>query len=149
LHDRTRPVSVQCLRVFQFDDRTRSTSGHSRSDVSGRSRSLLDSNRTLALSHLVMFFSASGHCFVVRHSGLTSASSHSWDQRVRSFSARQVCARSASGHCFAVSRCATGVSDQLDQRVRSVLHELAVGRPARPVSWTSASGQHDFSCLSF
>jgi hypothetical protein len=54
LHDRTRPVSVQCLRVFQFDDRTRSASGHSRSDMSGRSESLLDSNRTLALWRLVI-----------------------------------------------------------------------------------------------
>jgi hypothetical protein len=41
LFDRTRPVSVQHLRVFQFDDRTRS--------ASGCSRSLLDSNRMLAL----------------------------------------------------------------------------------------------------
>jgi hypothetical protein len=28
LFDRTRPVSVQRLRVFQVDDRTRSASGH-------------------------------------------------------------------------------------------------------------------------
>jgi hypothetical protein len=49
LVDRTRPVSVQRLLVFQFDDRTRSTSGHCRSDTSGRLESLLDSNRTLAL----------------------------------------------------------------------------------------------------
>jgi hypothetical protein len=49
LFDRTCSVSVQCLRVFQFVDRTHSVSGHSRSDVSGRSGSLLDSNRTLAL----------------------------------------------------------------------------------------------------
>jgi hypothetical protein len=28
LFDRTRPVSVQHLRVFQFDDRTHSASGH-------------------------------------------------------------------------------------------------------------------------
>jgi hypothetical protein len=47
--DRTRPVSVQRLRVFQFDDRTRSASGHCRPDASGRLGSLLDSNRTLAL----------------------------------------------------------------------------------------------------
>jgi hypothetical protein len=47
--DRTRPVSVQRLRVFQFDDRTRSVSSHCRPDVFGRSGSLLDSNRTLAL----------------------------------------------------------------------------------------------------
>jgi hypothetical protein len=44
-----RPVSVQRLHEFQFDDRTRSASGHYRLDASGRSGSLLDSNRTLAL----------------------------------------------------------------------------------------------------
>jgi hypothetical protein len=49
LFDQTRPVSIQRVRVFQFDDRTRSASGHYRSDTSGRSGSLLDSNRTLAL----------------------------------------------------------------------------------------------------
>jgi hypothetical protein len=117
------------------------------------------------------FYNASGHCFVERCSGLTSASGQSRDQRVRSFPARPVCATSASGqsrdqrvrsfparpvcatstsgHCFAVSRCATGASGQLDQRVRSVLRDLAVARSARLVSWTSASGQHDFGCLSF
>jgi hypothetical protein len=95
------------------------------------------------------FFSVSGHCVVVRCSDLTSASGHSRDQRVRSYAARPVCALSASGHCFAVSRCATSAFGRLDQRVRSVFHVLAVGRPARPVSWTSASGQHDFGCLSF
>jgi hypothetical protein len=79
----------------------------------------------------------------------TSASGHSRDQRVRPFPARPVYAMSASGRCFVVSRCATGASGHLDQRVRSVLHELAVARPARPVSWTSASGQRDFGCLSF
>jgi hypothetical protein len=79
----------------------------------------------------------------------TSASGHSRDQRVRSFPARPVCAMRASGRCLAVSRWATGASGQLDQRVRSVLRDLAVVRPARPVSWTSVSGQHDFSCLSF
>jgi hypothetical protein len=46
LYDRTHPVSVQCLRLFQVDDRTRSASGHRRSDASGRSGSLLDSNRS-------------------------------------------------------------------------------------------------------
>jgi hypothetical protein len=44
LYDRTRPVSVQRLRVFQCDDRTRSASGHCRPDAFGRSGSLLDSN---------------------------------------------------------------------------------------------------------
>jgi hypothetical protein len=49
LFDRTRPVSVQCLHVFQFVDQTRSASGHCRPDTSSRSGSLLESNRTLAL----------------------------------------------------------------------------------------------------
>jgi hypothetical protein len=49
LFDRTRSVSVQRLRVFQFDDWTRSASGHCRPDAFGRLGSLLDSNRTLAL----------------------------------------------------------------------------------------------------
>jgi hypothetical protein len=53
LYDRTRPVSVQRLHVFQFADRTRSASGHCRPDASGRSGSLLDSNWTLALWRLV------------------------------------------------------------------------------------------------
>jgi hypothetical protein len=50
------------------------------------------------------------------------------DQRVRSFvgPARPI---------------TPGVSGQFDQRVRSVLRKLAVARPARPVSLTSASGQ--------
>jgi hypothetical protein len=65
------------------------------------------------------FYSASGRCFVVRCSGLTSASSQSRDQRVRSIPARSVCASCASGRCFVDSRCATGTSGQLDQRVRS------------------------------
>jgi hypothetical protein len=64
-------------------------------------------------------------------------------QRVRS--ARQARSVSASR----LSRCVTSVSGRLDQRVRSMLHELAVARPARLVSWTSASGQRDFGCLSF
>jgi hypothetical protein len=57
------------------------------------------------------------------------------DQRVRSVTrpARPV-APSASG--------------LRDQHVRSVLRNLAVARPACPVSLTSASGQRDFGCLS-
>jgi hypothetical protein len=50
---------------------------------------------------------------------------------------------SASGRCFVVSRWAISVSGQLDQRVRSVLRDLAVVRPTRPVSMTSVSGQLD------
>jgi hypothetical protein len=47
--DRTRPVSVQRLRVFLFLIGRGGASGHCRSDVSGHSVSLLDSNRTLVL----------------------------------------------------------------------------------------------------
>jgi hypothetical protein len=35
------------------------------------------------------------------------------------------------------------------ERVWSVLCDLAVVRPARSVSWTSASGQRDFGCFKF
>jgi hypothetical protein len=49
LFDRTRPVSVQRLRVFLFLIGRGGASGHCRSDTSGRLGSLLDSNRTLAL----------------------------------------------------------------------------------------------------
>jgi hypothetical protein len=70
------------------------------------------------------FCSASGHCFVVRCSGLTSTSGQSRDKRVRSFLVRSVCATSASGCCFAASRCATGASGQLDQHVRSARFRL-------------------------
>jgi hypothetical protein len=136
LHDRTRPVSVQCLRVFQVDDRTRSASSHRRSDASGRSGSLLDSNRTLALSRPVI---SPARPIIVLLCAVQA------DQRVRSFTgpAHPVGVMSASSHCFAVSRWATGASGQLNQRVRSVLRDLAVVRPARPVSMTSASGQCD------
>jgi hypothetical protein len=49
LFDRTCPVSVQRLHVFLFLIGHGGASGHYRSDASGRSGSLLDSNRTLAL----------------------------------------------------------------------------------------------------
>jgi hypothetical protein len=49
LFDWTRPVSVQRLRVFLFLIERGGASGHYRPNVSGRSGSLLDSNRTLAL----------------------------------------------------------------------------------------------------
>jgi hypothetical protein len=49
LFDRTRSVSVQRLRVFLFLIGRGGASGHCRSDASGRSWSLLDSNRMLAL----------------------------------------------------------------------------------------------------
>jgi hypothetical protein len=53
LFDRTRLVSVQRLHVFLFLIRHGGASGHCRSDASGHSGSLLDSNRTLALWHPV------------------------------------------------------------------------------------------------
>jgi hypothetical protein len=49
LFDRTRPVSVQRLRVFLFLIGRGGATGHCRPDASGRSGSLLDSNRTLTL----------------------------------------------------------------------------------------------------
>jgi hypothetical protein len=127
LFDRRRPVSVQRLRVFQFDDRTCSASGHCRPDASGRSGCLLDSNWTLALWRLV---SSSARLVVVSLCALRL------DQ----------CVRSVTGPARPFH---PSVSGYLDQHVRSVLHELAVGQPARPVSWTSASGERDFGCFSF
>jgi hypothetical protein len=54
--------------------------------------------------------------------------------------------RSVTGPARPVASSASGLRDQ---RVRSVLRNLAVARPARPVSLTSASGQHDFGWLKF
>jgi hypothetical protein len=53
--------------------------------------------------------------------------------------------RSVAGSARPVAPSASGLRDQ---RVWSVLRKLAVVRPARPVSMTSASGQCDFGCLS-
>jgi hypothetical protein len=103
LFDRTRPISVQCLRLFQVDDRTRSASGHC------GVRSVLQRVRSLFCHALLRL-----------------------DQRVRSVMgpARPV-DPSASGlrdeHvrcCFAASRYATDTSGQLDQRVRSARFRL-------------------------
>jgi hypothetical protein len=49
LFDQTHPVSVQRLCVFLFFIGRGGASSHCRPDASGRSGSLLDSNRTLAL----------------------------------------------------------------------------------------------------
>jgi hypothetical protein len=49
--------------------------------------------------------------------------------------------RSVTGPARLVAPSASGLRDQ---RVRSMLRNLAVARPARPVSLTSASGQRDF-----
>jgi hypothetical protein len=54
--------------------------------------------------------------------------------------------RSVTGLAHPVDPSASGPRNE---RVRSVLRDLAVVRPTRPVSWTSASGQRDFGCLSF
>jgi hypothetical protein len=54
--------------------------------------------------------------------------------------------RSVTGPARPVDRSASGLRDQ---RVRSVLRDLAIVRPARPVSWTSASSQRDFGCFKF
>jgi hypothetical protein len=75
-----------------------------------------------------------------------------WRCRVRSFLLRvrslfccallrlDQCVRSFTGPARPVVRSASG---QRVKRVRSVLHDLAVVRPARLVVWTSASGQLD------
>jgi hypothetical protein len=84
LFDRTRSVSVQRLRVFQFDDRTRPVVQGAYWTPTGRwhcgVRSVLQRVRSLF------------RCALLR-----------LDQRVRSVTgpARPVCATSASGRCFA------------------------------------------------
>jgi hypothetical protein len=82
LFDRTRSVSVQRLRVFQLFDRMRNASGHSRPDVSGLSRSLVDSNRTRALWRPVRHAVRPVTVLLERCSGLTSASGPLRVQRV-------------------------------------------------------------------
>jgi hypothetical protein len=74
LFDRTRLVSVQRLRVFLFLIRHGGVSGHSRSDASGQSGSLLDSNRTLALWRPVSSIAHPVDVSLERGLGLTSAS---------------------------------------------------------------------------
>jgi hypothetical protein len=56
------------------------------------------------------------------------------------------CVRSVTGLARPVNPSASGLRDE---RVRSVLRDLAVVRPARPVSWTNAFGQRDFGCFKF
>jgi hypothetical protein len=113
LFDRTRPVSVQHLRVFRFFDRTR---WRIRSLSIGRLRSFRELTELQPDAGTVasgQFYSASGRCFVVRSLCLTSASGPLRDQRVRSTQrARPV---GASRH----SRCAIDASGQCDQHVRS------------------------------
>jgi hypothetical protein len=120
LFDRTRPVSVQRLRVSQLFDRTR---WRVRSLSTGRVRSLRELTGlqpdadTMASGQ---FCSVSGRCFVGARLRL--------DQRVRSVTgpAHPVILR-ASGRCVERvrsvvrerSRCVIGASGQFDQRVRS------------------------------
>jgi hypothetical protein len=52
---------VQRGRAKRSDDRTRGASGHVRSDASGLNGSILECDRTRALSRPVNRFSASGH----------------------------------------------------------------------------------------
>jgi hypothetical protein len=128
LFDRTRSVSVQRLRVFWFFNRTR---WRVRSQSIGRVRSIRELTGHQPDAGTVasgQFCSVSSHCFVVRCSGLTSASGPLWDQRVRSYFARPVRTTSASGRCF--------------MSVDTV-------RSARLVSLTSVSGQRDFACFKF
>jgi hypothetical protein len=54
--------------------------------------------------------------------------------------------RSVTGPACPVNPSASSLRDE---RVRSVLRDLAVVRPAHPVSWTSASGQRNFSSFKF
>jgi hypothetical protein len=102
LFDLTRPVSVQRLHVSQLFDRTR---WHVRSLSTRRVQSfrelpgLQPDAVTIASGQ---FCSASGRCFIVCCSGLTSASGPLRDQRVRSSFARSVVAWSASGRWFTV-----------------------------------------------
>jgi hypothetical protein len=103
-------------------------SGHSQSDVSGRSGSLLDSNRTLALWRPISSAACPIAVSLEHGSGLTSASGLLRDQRVWSYFACPVRATSTSGRCFA--------------SVNTV-------RSARLVSLTSESGERDFGCFKF
>jgi hypothetical protein len=124
LFDRTRPVSVQHLRVFRFFDRTRWLV---RSQSIGRVRSIRELTGLQPDAGPMasgQFDSASGHCL--------GGALLRLDQRVRSVTglARPVILR-ASG--------------PRDERVRSVLHGIGTVRSARPVSLTSAFGQGDFS----
>jgi hypothetical protein len=117
LFDRTRSVSVQRLRVSQFVDRTW---WRVWSRLTGRVWSLRELTGLQPGAGTVasgQFCSASGRCFVVRCSGLTSASGPLQDQRVRSLrGARPVGGSRAYALC--------------DRRVRSI-------GPVRPVSVTA------------
>jgi hypothetical protein len=71
-------------------------SGHSRPDVSSRSRCLLDSNRTLALWRPIHLTARPVTSSLESYSDLTSASGQLQDQRIRSSFACPVCTTSAT-----------------------------------------------------
>jgi hypothetical protein len=117
LFDRTRSVSVQRLRVSQLFDRTR---WRVRSQSTGRVRSLRELTGLQPDAGTVasgQFCSASGRCFVVRCSSLTSASGPD-NERARSVlrgvgvvrSACPVSLTSASGQRdFGCFKCLTAI----------------------------------------
>jgi hypothetical protein len=112
LCDRTRPVSVERLRVSQLFDLTCCASGHSRPDASGRSRSLLDSNQTLTLWRPVSSATRPVAVSLERCSGLSSASGPLRDQRVWSVMGQRV--RSSYAVRLAHPVRATSASGQRD-----------------------------------
>jgi hypothetical protein len=119
-------------------DRTRDASGHTRSDTSGRRGSLLDSNRTLALSRPVVAWSASGRCFAGVRCCAIGASGRLGGAfgRLGSASGRL---GGASGHgVLTVGAVTVGGSDTVE-RVRSV-STGASGRPEKyPVKGDNGS----------
>jgi hypothetical protein len=60
--DRSVRSGTQRNSAWRRAERTRGTSGHTRSDASGHEGCLLGSDRTLALSRPVVAWSASGRC---------------------------------------------------------------------------------------
>jgi hypothetical protein len=100
LCDRTRPVSVQRLRVSRLSDRTR---WRVRSQSTGRVRLVrvltgLQPDACTVVSGATC--SSSGHFSLERDLCLTSASGPLRDQRVRSYFEHPVRATSASSRCF-------------------------------------------------
>jgi hypothetical protein len=67
--DRSVRSSTQRNSGWRRAERTRSASGHTRSDASGREGCLLDSNRMLALSRPVVAWSASSRCIACAGTG--------------------------------------------------------------------------------
>jgi hypothetical protein len=112
-----RGATFSICACFGFLIRRGGASDHSPPEASGRSGSLLDSNRTLALWRPVSSAARPIAVSLERGSGLTSASGPLRDQRIRSYFARPV-------------RYGTSASGRTS-RVRST-------RRARPVSASQA-----------